>query len=575
MKFAQKSQVQRGKFVLSAILLIISLSMFGTGCIRQSMDDPEVSVNGPAILLLTRLDGDLPQLSAYIYNMDITSVYLTAGRYYAEMLHPDGTVTAFPAFDLMENNQSELRFDPSGISSHPLAGSAPGQEVETLVRFLLAVDNVRLTYYEIASGGFEYPLFDPDVFVSGEDANRLLQSFKNLGDEAETINAARNFIERGISSADAAGKAGLARIAGGPLDIIKGIAHFFGIIEDEEEIARQNLIKILSAEKTTIEEEELFEIITQANPGIASSLPEFIQKLENNEVKGPAQIRQELVQNSPVFYGIWHDLNPKSNRPDGEIIHRVGAEAVNRGAELNITIIKEVLNSVFPGMDQGFEYADKVDKFAEFVRDLYQDPTDVIGGVVRGQIEERVKERIKEQFMDMFPDIEEGDAETLTNNVVDQMNQVIKTQEEMRQELIAEDEQKNGQKTDSIDKPQQGGSEIVLHAETFTENGQTYRFFEGRGSRCSEAEGTFIYRWSLDLMEEVGRDLVMGTVKFHNCPQGGRVLYRVEGFVDDEGLFSMVGTRKDGGGDLFDNSPSSATFSYDPVNGVLTPNYAP
>ncbi len=144
--------------------------------------------------------------------------------------------------------------------------------------------------------------------------------------------------------------------------------------------------------------------------------------------------------------------------------------------------------------------------------------------------------------MDLFPDIEEGDAETLTNNLVDQMNQVLESQAS-----LVNNEEESSETTQQAEKPTQVAPEMALNAETFTENGQTYRFFEGRGSPCDEAEGTFIYRWSLDLMEEVGRDLVMGTVKFHNCPQGGR--------VSIGGSFTMIRSvqqgwdKESGGGD--------------------------
>lgn len=567
---SKRTKAQHSIAIPALLVLIIVFHLFATGCIRKSQSDSDPAVHGPAIFLFIKLDGELPQLSAFICNPDQTPLVLRPGRYYAEALHPEGSITAFPAFDIPENDQGDASFVPSSLSYHTLSGSAPQQELEAIARFLIAVDNVRLTYFEIASGGYQYPLPDLAVTPAWEDADRLLNTFNNLGDEIAVTNAARNFIERGLASAGTAGKAGLARPVSGPLDIIKSIAAFFGIIRDEEEIARQELIKILSADKTPTEAEELFEIIKQSNPQAGSSLPDIINKLENNEVKNLTQIRHELIQNSSVFYGIWHDLNPKSNRPDGEIIHRVGAEAINRGAELNVTIIKEVLSTVFPGMEQGFEYADKVDKFAEFVRELYQNPTGAVGEAIQGQIEDNIKNRIKEQFMDLFPDIEEGDAETLTNNLVDQMNQVLESQAS-----LVNNEEESSETTQQAEKPTRVAPEMALNAETFTENGQTYRFFEGRGSPCDEAEGTFIYRWSLDLMEEVGRDLVMGTVKFHNCPQGGRVLYRVEGFIDDEGFFSMVGTKKDGGGDLNDNTPSSATFTFDPNTGVLTPNYAP
>jgi hypothetical protein len=66
-----------------------------------------------------------------------------------------------------------------------------------------------------------------------------------------------------------------------------------------------------------------------------------------------------------------------------------------------------------------------------------------------------------------------------------------------------------------------------------------------------------------------------GTVKFHNCPGGGRVLYRVSGNPPTGTVFTLAGEKKIGGGDLFGSAAESITFTFDSSTGQITPNLAP
>lgn len=95
------------------------------------------------------------------------------------------------------------------------------------------------------------------------------------------------------------------------------------------------------------------------------------------------------------------------------------------------------------------------------------------------------------------------------------------------------------------------------------------------GPACDEAEGTYIYRWSVDLMKDPQTGQLAGTVKFHNCPGGGRALYRVSGNLPAGAVFTLAGEKKGGGGDLFGSAAESITFTFDSSTGQITPNLAP
>lgn len=96
------------------------------------------------------------------------------------------------------------------------------------------------------------------------------------------------------------------------------------------------------------------------------------------------------------------------------------------------------------------------------------------------------------------------------------------------------------------------------------------------GAFCNEAEGTFLYRWSVDLMRNSKTGEIVGTVKFHDCPGGGRVRYYISGAPQKGPVFQLSGIKKsDGGGKLKESSPESVDFTFDSDTGQLTPNLAP
>jgi hypothetical protein len=95
------------------------------------------------------------------------------------------------------------------------------------------------------------------------------------------------------------------------------------------------------------------------------------------------------------------------------------------------------------------------------------------------------------------------------------------------------------------------------------------------GAACDEAEGTYVYRWAVSLLKDPATGKIKGTVKFHNCPGGGRALYRVNGDLPSGSVYTLVGEKRDGGGTLFDNSPDTQTFTFDSSALTIDPNFAP
>ena len=96
------------------------------------------------------------------------------------------------------------------------------------------------------------------------------------------------------------------------------------------------------------------------------------------------------------------------------------------------------------------------------------------------------------------------------------------------------------------------------------------------GPACDEAEGTYYYRWSVDLMENAATGGFIGVAKFHDCPGGGRVSYYLTGDTQSGNVINLKGEKTDsGGGDLFGSAEQTIDFTFDLTNGNLTPNLAP
>lgn len=393
---------------------------------------------GGAMTLVYRLDGQDEWLSAYIYDLEKSDIMLPAGQYYAEMKLRDGTIMAFNPLIISDEQDGKGSAAFKQRISKPINSDEAAQQIEDLVRFLVGVDNVRLTYFEIVSNGFQQPLFTNNNELTWDDEEKLMSTFTKLGDPQEVSAAMSAFITRAEATRSYQPiKPGLSAPTPG---IINSVLSFFGIVDDENDIARQQVLDMYAAIKNPYELEESFSALDENQKAGAANFNEFIEKVRSGEIKDMIKVRRNLMELGPME-GIMMDLHPDSNRPGGEIIHRVGAEAVSRGAELNVEIIKEVLTITFPGMDQGFEYADKVNEWAEFIHQVYTDPLQAAGDELQGQVTDVIKDRIKTQFQTLFPEMDEDDVDELVDQVTEQVSESYSTVIEQIDEVEVQETQ--------------------------------------------------------------------------------------------------------------------------------------
>jgi hypothetical protein len=125
------------------------------------------------------------------------------------------------------------------------------------------------------------------------------------------------------------------------------------------------------------------------------------------------------------------------------------------------------------------------------------------------------------------------------------------------------------QPTTTTARPQPGNSAGAGGAGTGNGSGNWH------GVACAEAEGTYIYRWSVDLMNDPGTGGLKGTIKFHDCPGGGRVLYSVIGPLPTSSIYTLTGVKREGGGDLFEAAPEELPFTFDSSALTIDQNLAP
>ena len=92
------------------------------------------------------------------------------------------------------------------------------------------------------------------------------------------------------------------------------------------------------------------------------------------------------------------------------------------------------------------------------------------------------------------------------------------------------------------------------------------------GERCEDEDvGTFAYHWSINLFKNTTTGRIVGTLKFHECPGGGKVLYAVTGSETAEGTLILEGEKKTGAGQLYESSSDYQNFNFDPVSGQIIP----
>ncbi len=375
------------------------------------------SSGGPAIGYAYVGDGaaqPVPAEGAY-------TVYLT-----------DGDARVLILADVSANGEAPLDF-PTDLGG---SGAAVDRETAADIRTVIdAFSYVKLTEYtalEASSGGYENRLFTEGDGDPNEALDRLYVLYSDAAHrEGTVLDALAHLDARAASSG-----AGPRFAAGPPLLPLAGIWDsikdsfngFFGYAGEAGERASGSILKTFD-EMTPDERDDAVAFLPPAITGGASSYDDLAAKLRNGELNdSAAQIRRQLWQD-PGFAAAAQDLCD-CNRPDLQTAHTEGAELVSKGADLNVAVVKTVLGEVFPDISTGFDYADKANEWAEYAREVYQDPLAAGEKTLRAALEKKIADRIKEDLEaccgdDLDPDLLDEAVGALAENAVSQVPTVF------------------------------------------------------------------------------------------------------------------------------------------------------
>jgi hypothetical protein len=405
----------------SIVHLMICMSILITSTLTCNFLVPV----SPVTALALKFDG-APSLAVYIGNPRNNIFWLPAGEYYIEAVDSDGKV--------YEGWREVVHSDSDGgntvaisqrVRGNGRSDEAIASQLKTLAEFMITVDIAQLTYLETASNGFRSTFKNSMDSIQMSDADPFYANLQEIADMREAVFAAIQALESRAQQAVSdsqqdgdgvpAGKV-LPRLR---LGIWESLENFLSFKNEEDEKARLEIMSV-SAAMTPVEKEEAFYWLNTEKIGGAQNYDEFLQLLQEGRLENITSIRSDLYNGGP-YQGVYQTINPDSNRPGGENIHRAGTELIQRGAELEFEIIKEVLTAAFPEIQKGLEYADKATRWAGFVKNMYVNPLETVQDMTIDKIKSGIQERVQLDLMSVMPDLDEEIAEQLAGDLTDEI----------------------------------------------------------------------------------------------------------------------------------------------------------
>lgn len=404
--------------------LIVRLLLCVSVLVSASLSCNFPASANPVIVVAMNYEG-LPTLALYAGDPQRDPFRLPAGEYYIEAVDSEGRVYA--------GWRETISSVQAGGDSVPLRQRVSGagkpdeaiaSQLMTLANFMLSVELAQLTYLETASSGFQRSFKDSIDVIQMSDVDALYARLQEISDQQEEVRAAAQALEARMRQAASDVRQGGGKLASlpalrEPLDLGDSLEQFFTFKSEEDEKAREEILTV-SASMTPEEKEEAFSWLDEKNTGGARNYDEFLQLLQEGQLGDVTGIRSDLYTGGP-YQGVYQTVFPESNRPGGETTHRVGAELLQRGAELEFEIVKETLTAAFPEIQQGFEYADKASEWAEFVNNMYVNPLGTLYDMSVDQIKSEIADRIQQDLLSAMPDLEEETAEQLAGDLTDEI----------------------------------------------------------------------------------------------------------------------------------------------------------
>jgi len=372
-----------------------------------------------------RLDDGLPYMSVYIGRPDEHTFDLPAGVYYIEAYDQAGQgVSLGRVMVKAEDGVSAAAKFPRDFSrSNTLLSGEETRQVQTLAEFLLLVDYTRLTYIEVISNGFSNTPYggEADIPMSAFEPMQALLAEMAQSDKAVT-EAAQVFQARALTTT-AAFPAKAILSAKHWFNVVDKLRSFFGLYNKNADSARNEIVMVYNA-MTPEQREDSFDMVNPNIRGGAQTYDEFVQKIKDGEVTDSDVVTARgQLHYAPGYDQTAQDLVPGMNRPHLNIAHQEGGAAVTAGSELYVEIIKSVLTTQFPDIKNGMDYAEKADKWSNYVRDLLSDPTKAVENFTTDQIKDYISEQIKADLGEMNPGLPDDEIEEMAGALAERITQ--------------------------------------------------------------------------------------------------------------------------------------------------------
>ena len=624
-------------FVLVAVIGIILFSSNKRGGLAVRPIE-----SNPVAALIFAIGDQSPAISAYVGDPANNPFWVPAGLYYIEAMNPEGLVVSLGMVQVQDAGEGGdyLKFPTPLEEGSKILDETAKQQFQQLLEFMMMTDWVRVTYYEVITDNFQtLPyVMEEDIPLSALDP--LYAVYDELAAMEPVMTAAADAFQRRALEAvrasfpeEDSGKAGLASPRQW-ISLLDKLRIFCGLPASAQTRAQQEIIKTFAAmpDEQKREALQMLEPVYGAN---TNSPDEFIKQVESGELQDwILRIRQDLYQEG--YYQGTVQNQSGANRPGLDTARQEGAALVEAGANLYVEVIKITLDTKFPGIKEGFDYAEKVDKWTNYIRDLLNDPEVAIERFTLDQIKDLIKDNVKDGLQDINPGLSEDEIDEAAGVAADHIMAGIKTDMQQRIErynadtektrqaaaeatAVAADEEDGEEERDySWIAPYVSGVAGELSAAGYAQEKVndlagslsgclTKAVDKGKTQveamdNCADLIERFIkdpppteesynftgawhsdvlcgedddppYRWNVNLQQDANGS-VSGTISFHACPGGGAAYYSVSGQNTGEKELVLQAERTDGRGDLWMSSMRSGEFRIEYM-GPPQPNYAP
>ena len=472
---------------IGLLLVAVTCVCFLVSFLRLGGTAVEQTAGNPVAAMLLAVGETSPAFSAYVGDPAVNPLILPAGVYYVEVMTPEGEVVSLGMEEVKdeENGEGEVCFPSSLTDSGELLDAAAVGQFMDMLDFILLTDAARLTYYGIVTADFTTLPYTMEGDIQISALQPLFTLYDELAAREDVLTvAAQSFQQRALDSASAfapddlvgrAGKAGKASPRQW-ISLLDKLRIFCGLPASAQGRAQQEIINAFSV-MNDVQRQEAMQALEDTYGIDLNDPDEFIERVNNGELQeNILRIREDLYQDWG-YHGTVQDMTGV-NRPGLNTARQEGAALVEAGANLYVEVIKLTLDTKFPGINTGYGYAENIDKWANYIRDLVNDPEVAIERFTLDQIKDLIKDNVKDGLSDLVPGLGEGEIDEAAGVAADHIMEGIKNDLQTRIDAYTANVEKTQQAAASATAEEAANATAQTEVEE-TESPLDYSWIEG------------------------------------------------------------------------------------------------